>query len=252
MCAIQDLRYQHGPSRRAWARGHGLCNVMASVIHILTSPSFGGSCLHLRPMPLGSRCSGRPYQRARRIQTTQALPWNSRCFGAKMTACASDFSEGRTSRRAVASSSVSAPAGAQYRCVPFTRCGTSSSHICPMGHAPGRLFLPASRATSSGRPWAVCRCPTLANMVRMTSAGDMPRSAAFAASVRVRMRAPLKDMRRSGCTLVQILTAGQWKSAAFLKYLNEVTRRLCVTYLRLHLSACAGRSRERHRLCGRH
>ena len=31
-----------------------------------------------------------------------------------------------------------------------------------------------------------------------------------------------QDMRKSGCTLVQILMAGQWKSASFLKYLNEV------------------------------
>ena len=28
-------------------------------------------------------------------------------------------------------------------------------------------------------------------------------------------------MRQSGCTLAQILLAGQWKSVAFLKYLDE-------------------------------
>jgi hypothetical protein len=28
-------------------------------------------------------------------------------------------------------------------------------------------------------------------------------------------------MRRSGCTLAEILLAGQWKSVAFLKYLDE-------------------------------
>ena len=30
-----------------------------------------------------------------------------------------------------------------------------------------------------------------------------------------------QDMRKSGCTLAQILLAGQWKSASFLTYLNE-------------------------------
>ena len=28
-------------------------------------------------------------------------------------------------------------------------------------------------------------------------------------------------MRKSGCTLAQILLAGQWKSISFLKYLDE-------------------------------
>ena len=31
-----------------------------------------------------------------------------------------------------------------------------------------------------------------------------------------------QDMRRSGCTLAQILRAGQWRSASFMHYLNEV------------------------------
>jgi hypothetical protein len=34
--------------------------------------------------------------------------------------------------------------------------------------------------------------------------------------------APCQDMRKSGCKLAEILNAGQWKSAAFLKYLDEV------------------------------
>ena len=38
----------------------------------------------------------------------------------------------------------------------------------------------------------------------------------------VRPPALCQDMRKNGCTLVQILLAGQWKSASFLKYLNEV------------------------------
>ena len=42
-------------------------------------------------------------------------------------------------------------------------------------------------------------------------------------------RGHAEDMRRSGCTLAQILQAGQWRSAAFLKYLDEV--RLLVVYL---------------------
>ena len=32
---------------------------------------------------------------------------------------------------------------------------------------------------------------------------------------------PLQDMRRSGCSLAAILAAGQWKSSAFMKYLDE-------------------------------
>ena len=40
--------------------------------------------------------------------------------------------------------------------------------------------------------------------------------------VAVRPPAFCQDMRKNGCTLVQILLAGQWKSASFLKYLNEV------------------------------
>ena len=39
--------------------------------------------------------------------------------------------------------------------------------------------------------------------------------------VAVRPPAFCQDMRKSGCTLAQILLAGQWKSASFLKYLNE-------------------------------
>ena len=31
-----------------------------------------------------------------------------------------------------------------------------------------------------------------------------------------------KDMRRSGCGLAEILAAGQWKSAPFLRYIDEV------------------------------
>jgi hypothetical protein len=35
-------------------------------------------------------------------------------------------------------------------------------------------------------------------------------------------RGHAEDMRRSGCSLAEILRAGQWKSTAFLKYLDEV------------------------------
>ena len=31
---------------------------------------------------------------------------------------------------------------------------------------------------------------------------------------------PVQDMRRSGCPLAKILAAGQWKSSAFLRYLD--------------------------------
>ena len=34
-------------------------------------------------------------------------------------------------------------------------------------------------------------------------------------------RGHAEDMRIAGCTLADILAAGQWKSSAFLKYLNE-------------------------------
>ncbi len=31
-----------------------------------------------------------------------------------------------------------------------------------------------------------------------------------------------QDMLKAGCTLAQILRAGQWRSAAFMKYLDEM------------------------------
>ena len=31
-----------------------------------------------------------------------------------------------------------------------------------------------------------------------------------------------KDMRLSGCALAEILRAGQWRSAAFIAYLNQI------------------------------
>lgn len=34
-------------------------------------------------------------------------------------------------------------------------------------------------------------------------------------------RGHAEDMRLSGCTLQEILAAGQWRSSAFIKYLNE-------------------------------
>ena len=34
-------------------------------------------------------------------------------------------------------------------------------------------------------------------------------------------RGHAEDMRESGCTLAEILAAGQWKSSAFLSYLDE-------------------------------
>ena len=37
-----------------------------------------------------------------------------------------------------------------------------------------------------------------------------------------------QDMRRSDCALAQILAAGQWKSKAFLKYLDEASRFLAL------------------------
>jgi hypothetical protein len=38
-------------------------------------------------------------------------------------------------------------------------------------------------------------------------------------------RGHAEDMRESGCTLAEILAAGQWKTSAFLNYLNEVRLR---------------------------
>ena len=35
-------------------------------------------------------------------------------------------------------------------------------------------------------------------------------------------RGHAEDMRQSGCSLAEILAAGQWKSSAFLTYINEV------------------------------
>ena len=37
-------------------------------------------------------------------------------------------------------------------------------------------------------------------------------------------RGRAEDLRISGSTLAEILQAGQWKSAAFLRYINEVAR----------------------------
>jgi hypothetical protein len=41
----------------------------------------------------------------------------------------------------------------------------------------------------------------------------------------------LQDIRRSGGTLAEILTAGQWKSIAFLKYLDEVWQQHTNTFV---------------------
>ena len=41
-------------------------------------------------------------------------------------------------------------------------------------------------------------------------------------------RGHAEDMRASGCPLADILRAGQWKSAAFLRYVNEAVK-LCLT-----------------------
>mgnify|MGYP001391707445 FL=1 len=38
-------------------------------------------------------------------------------------------------------------------------------------------------------------------------------------------RGHAEDMRKSGCTMAEILAAGQWKSAAFVRYINEA--RIC-------------------------
>ena len=35
-------------------------------------------------------------------------------------------------------------------------------------------------------------------------------------------RGHAEDVRKSGCTLAQIMRAGQWKSGAFMTYLNEL------------------------------
>ena len=53
-------------------------------------------------------------------------------------------------------------------------------------------------------------------------------------------------MRRSGCTLAQILMAGQWRSISFLKYLDEVlvvTTYMLVTAI-LHMFAQADLEKE--------
>ena len=38
-------------------------------------------------------------------------------------------------------------------------------------------------------------------------------------------------MRQSGCTLAQILEAGQWQSAAFMTYMDEVKlQKVCISH----------------------
>ena len=68
------------------------------------------------------------------------------------------------------------------------------------------------------------------NLERRTFAGDTQRLALESQPLsRVLHSAAFQDMRKSGCTLAQILNAGQWKSAAFMKYIDEVG--LCSTQL---------------------
>ena len=45
-------------------------------------------------------------------------------------------------------------------------------------------------------------------------------------------RGHAEDMRLSGCTLAEILAAGQWKSTAFLRYINEARVVLLLSALR--------------------
>ena len=59
----------------------------------------------------------------------------------------------------------------------------------------------------------------------------------------------LQDMWRCGCTLAEILGAGQWKSSAFTRYIDEVWL-LVVAWLR-GKPCVAGESRHRLSLCGR-
>ena len=66
------------------------------------------------------------------------------------------------------------------------------------------------------------------NLERRTFAGNTQRLALESQPLsRVLHSAAFQDMRKSGCTLAQILNAGQWKSAAFMKYIDEVG--LCST-----------------------
>jgi len=53
-------------------------------------------------------------------------------------------------------------------------------------------------------------------------------------------RGHAEDMRASGCTLAEILLAGQWKSAAFKNYLDEVSAPCLVTPPVLAVAAWTG------------
>ena len=61
-------------------------------------------------------------------------------------------------------------------------------------------------------------------------------------------RGHAEDMRLSGCSLAEILAAGQWKSSAFLKYMNEVNFVLLPPALSALLLTLGG-PRERCRFC---
>ena len=54
-------------------------------------------------------------------------------------------------------------------------------------------------------------------------------------------RGHAEDMRESGCTLGEILAAGQWKSSAFLSYLNEVRLRCHTQHVAQTTCLCQGR-----------
>ena len=60
----------------------------------------------------------------------------------------------------------------------------------------------------------------------------------------------LQDMRTSGCTLAEILLAGQWKSIAFLKYLDEVCTGLLLHLIHIPCFAKGGSGKGYSFRCG--
>jgi hypothetical protein len=196
---------------------------MVDLLHISTAPSLRGGCLFLAPALglLSSLCQALPTCRARPdspgASKEQSLIWregDTLCF--------------RLLRR----KNRQKGSGVLKR-VCSCKGGTS---MCPIHTLWDQYF---ALLPDGARPWEKISAGRARDRLRQIlsrlqvpewaeyGTHDFRRGHAEARSVACLLLAcPLhrscQDMRRNGCTLVQILLAGQWKSASFLKYLNEV------------------------------
>ncbi len=196
---------------------------MVDLLYIFTSPSFRGVCLFFASAlgPLSLRCQALPTCKAHPdspgASVVQSLIWregDTLCF--------------RMLRR----KNRQKGSGVLKR---VCSCKGGAS-MCPIHTLWDQYF---ALLPDGARPWEKISAEKARDRLRQIlsrlqvpkwaeyGTHDFRRAHAEARSLACLHLACLRqhscqDMRRSGCTLVQILLAGQWKSASFLKYLNEV------------------------------